>query len=145
MQVSLTIHHIFALYLSRGADEDRHAVTEWLMLTSQKKATMLPWIHQFLLLHLELQSGSLVPRFRSGLLQIEGAVHLSRLAGLCFFFFKISYRPGSIYIKPDALSCQFSENAVSWISWTNPAGILYCWSSNLGFGGDHPACPVRRP
>lgn len=110
-----------------------------------KKATMLPWIHQFLLLHLELQSGSLVPRFRSGLLQIEGAVHLSRLAGLCFFFFKISYRPGSIYIKPDALSCQFSENAVSWISWTNPAGILYCWSSNLGFGGDHPACPVRRP
>lgn len=37
MQVSLTIHHIFALYLSRGADEDRHAVTEWLMLTSQKK------------------------------------------------------------------------------------------------------------
>lgn len=70
-----------------------------------KKATMLPWIHQFLsLLHLELQSGSLVPRFRSGLLQIEGAVHLSRLAGLCFFFFKISYCPGSIYIKPDALS-----------------------------------------
>lgn len=93
-----------------------------------KKATMLSWIHQFLsLLHLQLQSGShtshmtlltqsafcLVPRFRSGLLQIEGAVHLSRLAGLCFFFnfFNISHRSGSINIKPDALSCQFSENA----------------------------------